>query len=684
MMMHPTMMRTSIPGTNPIGGLRGSLAACLAAAALLAARPAACDELSAALEPLIARHRGRVAVAVKHLERGAEFAHQADTVMPTASLIKFPVMVAAYRLADAGQLDLNRMLTLRDEDKVPGSGILTGHFTAGTRITVRDAIRLMIAFSDNTATNLVLDQIGLKTTADVMEQLGLADTKIHAKVFRGDTSIFPDRSKQFGLGSTTPRQMIQLLELLHQRKAASPGSCDQMLEHLLACEDKNKLLRELPPGTKVAHKTGSVNAVRTDAGILMTPGGPIAVCVMTAENDDQRWTNENAAEVLCGRIGRTVYDHFQPTGVARVPEGSAKMAAGASGPLVEALQRTLNTRLKPSPELSVDGAYGPLTRAAVQRFQQEQQLPATGEVGFETWRALGPLLTDPVPAPSPDAVNAETLPRDPREDLGAPPLVTGKAWAIADARTGVLLWGYQERQRLHFASTTKMMTAYVVLSLAERDPAVLDQEVTFSQRADDTGGSSAALRAGERLPVRDLLYGLMLPSGNDASVALGEHFGAQLAADPAHSGDPLDSFVDHMNRTAQLLGMHDTRYRNTHGLTHAEHLSTAADLIVLARASLQLPRFREYVNTRQHGTTVTSAAGYSRNVVWKNTNKLLAIDGYSGVKTGTTDAAGACLVSCGERDGDELLVVVLGSATSDGRYIDTRNLFRWAWSQRAR
>ena len=91
--------------------------------------------------------------------------------------------------------------------------------------------------------------------------------------------------------------------------------------------------------------------------------------------------------------------------------------------------------------------------------------------------------------------------------------------------------------------------------------------------------------------------------------------------------------------------------------------------------------FRARVNTRQRGCTVTSDAGYTRNVIWNNTNRLLGIEGYDGVKTGTTNAAGCCLVSRGTRDDKTILVVVLGSDTSDARYVDTENLFQWAWQQ---
>ena len=143
--------------------------------------------------------------------------------MPTASLIKFPVMVEAYRQAEEDGLDLAEMVTLHDDDKVPGSGILTVHFSEGATFSLRDAIRLMIAYSDNTATNLVLDEIGLKSTAETMEEMGFPETKIHSKVYRRDTSVFPERSPKYGLGSTTADDMVALLKRLHARELISRG-----------------------------------------------------------------------------------------------------------------------------------------------------------------------------------------------------------------------------------------------------------------------------------------------------------------------------------------------------------------------------------------------------------------------------------------------------------------------------
>src|SRR5207248_8852181 len=139
----------------------------------------------------------------KNLASGETFLYHADEPMPTASLIKLPVMVEAYRQAAEKTVDLDAKVTLKDADKVPGSGILTSHFSAGASFPLVDAVHLMIVYSDNTATNLVLDVIGIGATAATMETMGYPNTKIHAKVFRRDTSVFPERSKQFGLGITT-------------------------------------------------------------------------------------------------------------------------------------------------------------------------------------------------------------------------------------------------------------------------------------------------------------------------------------------------------------------------------------------------------------------------------------------------------------------------------------------------
>ena len=366
-------------------------AAILICSSVFATFAKAQTSLGERITPLVEAHQGETAVAVKHLRTGETFNLQADEPMPTASLIKLPIMVEAYRQAHAGQIDLAEKLTLRDVDKAPGSGILSSHFSDGATFSLRDAVRLMIAYSDNTATNLVLQKISLSATNATMEGLGLPNTKVHGLVFKPASSILPERSKKFGLGSTTASEMVTLLELLERGKLVNAAACDDMLEHLRACQDKNRIPKLLPPGTKVAHKTGSVGSVRTAAGIIEAPSGPIALCVLTRNNEDQRWTDENTAELLTAQIARAIFDHFE-AGRPQTPADERRLKLGSTGRLVEMLQRTLNARLDPSPGLAVDGDFGPLTEAALKSFQRSKQLRATGEVNSETWKALEPLV----------------------------------------------------------------------------------------------------------------------------------------------------------------------------------------------------------------------------------------------------------------------------------------------------
>lgn len=278
------------------------------------AAPAPAAELTDRLAPLIKAHKGRVAVAVKHLKTGVEFYHDADAIMPTASLIKFPIMVEAYFQAGEKKLAFDTVLTLKKEHRVPGSGVLSHHFSDGATFPLRDAVRLMIAVSDNTATNLVLERTGIREVNARMAKLGLAETRVNAQVFRGSTtSVDPDRTKRYGFGSTTAREMVRLLALLQADELVSPEVCREMLAHLRACDDTEMFKRFLP-GVVLAHKTGAVSDARTEAGIMTTPSGPVALCVLTTENEDRRWVVDNAAQVLLGNAAKAVYDHFAPDG----------------------------------------------------------------------------------------------------------------------------------------------------------------------------------------------------------------------------------------------------------------------------------------------------------------------------------------------------------------------------------
>ncbi|MFO0954882.1 MAG: serine hydrolase, partial [Isosphaeraceae bacterium] len=121
----------------------------------------------------------------------------------------------------------------------------------------------------------------------------------------------PERSKQFGLGSTTAAEMIRLCEEVWNKKLVSPEACEAMIGHMRACDDKDKFPRFLPAGTKIAFKTGSVDAARTAAGIIECGKGPIALCVMTDKNEDKRYAADNAGNRLCAEVARAVFDFYR-------------------------------------------------------------------------------------------------------------------------------------------------------------------------------------------------------------------------------------------------------------------------------------------------------------------------------------------------------------------------------------
>ncbi len=272
------------------------------------------------IAPIAKTHKGKIAVAVKDLNSGEHYELNADEVMQTASLIKLSVLIEAFRQADDKKIDLAKTITLTKDDKVPGSGVLSDNFSDGATFQLKDALRLMTVYSDNTATNIALDAVGIKNVNATMAEFKLPETRINAKVYKGSTtSVDHGRTRIYQLGSTTANDTVKLFELIHSEKAASPKACRTMLEFLKANDDKELLVRDLPEDVKVAHKSGATNRVRTDAGIFYIPDPsdktkkktiPVAVCVLTNENEDQRWIRDNEAQLILGKIGKAVYDHY--------------------------------------------------------------------------------------------------------------------------------------------------------------------------------------------------------------------------------------------------------------------------------------------------------------------------------------------------------------------------------------
>ena len=204
--------------------------------------------------------------------------------------------------------------------------------------------------------------------------------------------------------------------------------------------------------------------------------------------------------------------------------------------------------------------------------------------------------------PPPEVVNAEKLETKGMDDPFGPPQVSCAAWAIVDRDSGDMVAGDKENERMHIASTTKIMTAYLVLSYAAKQPDVLNEVLTFSKRADDTNGSTAGVKAGEQLTVGELMYGLMLPSGNDASVAFAEHFGRKFAGDASlDDAASYDRFIAQMNSTAAELG-HEANALCKSTWTDQRRTLVDGDGPFATRAGCakcpSLPRLRDLSTTR--------------------------------------------------------------------------------------
>lgn len=232
-----------------------------------------------------------------------------------------------------------------------------------------------------------------------------------------------------------------------------------------------------------------------------------------------------------------------------------------------------------------------------------------------------------------------------RQASAAPPAPSVRAASAVLVGVGSrrVLWEKDGRVRRAPASTTKIMTA---LAVVERGG--LDEMVTVSPRAAATSGSTVWLSAGETLSVRDLLYGLLLTSGNDAAVALAEHVAGSV-----------DDFARLMNEEARAIGATDTHFRNPHGLDEPGHYTTARDLALIAARALQEPLVARIVATKR---ATIAWPGHEVDRALRNKNRLLwEYEGADGVKTGFTDEAGKCLVASATRGGLHLVAVVMGS-----------------------
>lgn len=239
------------------------------------------------------------------------------------------------------------------------------------------------------------------------------------------------------------------------------------------------------------------------------------------------------------------------------------------------------------------------------------------------------------------------------------PKLNARVGLIFDRNSKTILYEKNGLKQVPMASTTKIMTAIVVLENSN-----LNDIVTISKKAAGTGGSRLGLKINDKITVHDLLYGLMLKSGNDAAVALAEHVGGGI-----------EGFADMMNKKASKMGLVNSHFVTPHGLDQDKHYTTAYELACMADYALNIPKFKEIVNSKSYNITINA-----RSSLIGNTNELLgSLNGVYGVKTGFTNGAGRCLVTACKRYDLDIITVVLGADTKKIRTLDSIKLIEYAY-----
>ncbi len=286
-------------------------------------------QLDAQIKTIAAAHHGQVALFAHNLRTGQTASLLPDEAVQTASVIKMGILLDAAEQIRAGQATLEERITLTKPNQVEGSGVL-GELTPPLALTLGDVLTLMVVLSDNTATNVAIDRLGLSHINETLRAAGLRQTVLYKKVYVPATGPLPPDQAKFGLGKTTAREMASIMErivtchLALDSSTALPADgriCGAILGMLRSQQDRDSLPRYLETldtsetGSAIGNKTGALNQVRNDVAIISTKSGPVVIAAFTWQNVDQRWTGDNEAEQTLGKLAKAVIDRWSPRGL---------------------------------------------------------------------------------------------------------------------------------------------------------------------------------------------------------------------------------------------------------------------------------------------------------------------------------------------------------------------------------
>jgi beta-lactamase class A len=280
---------------------------------LLICIPAAAQSqprLDERVRTLVDSFKGKVSLFAKNLDTGETYAFNPDECVRTASTIKIAVMIEAFARVADGKIKWTDEVVLTKKKKVSGSGILS-ELSPGLRLTLRDAVNLMMILSDNTATNLVLDVLTTDAVNARMESLGFKNIKIMRKIGSGGESTAgrDPENKKFGLGMATPRELVLLLEKLERGEIVSPAVSKEMIELMKREQGRNAIGRSLW-NVPMASKYGALDRLRSSLGILYTKKGKIAMAISCDEMPETMWSVDNPAYLLMSRLSEVLVEEL--------------------------------------------------------------------------------------------------------------------------------------------------------------------------------------------------------------------------------------------------------------------------------------------------------------------------------------------------------------------------------------
>jgi len=275
------------------------------------AQPSASKSLESRIRAEVAPFKGKVFLYAKNLDTGQTYSLSGDERVRTASTIKIAVMIEAFARVAEGRAKWTDALVLTKAARYGGSGILP-ELSDGLRLTLQDAVRLMMVLSDNTATNLVLDYLTTDAVNERINSFGFKGTRIMRRVGGGGESKegkLGDNLKRFGLGATTPHEMVQIMEKLERGEIVSKEASAQMLDLMKREQGRNSIGRNMP-GVPMASKYGALDALRSCVAILYTKQGKIAIAITVDEMPEVIWSVDNPAYLLMSRLSSILIDEL--------------------------------------------------------------------------------------------------------------------------------------------------------------------------------------------------------------------------------------------------------------------------------------------------------------------------------------------------------------------------------------